>query len=187
MKIKGKYDAQENSFSFTLFSKEDILKAIKFLSSNNFLNHQESHKIIIKTQSLSSITTYFKNNESLLKIKGKYDAQENSFSFTLFSKEDILKAIKFLSSNNFLNHQESHKIIIKTQSLSSITTYFKSNESLLKIKGKYDAQENSFSFTLFSKEDILKAIKFLSSNNASPIEDIPIKISKKSIRIYSEK
>ena len=44
-------------------------------------------------QSLSSITDYFKNNESVIKIKEEYDNQENSFSFTLFTKEDILKVI----------------------------------------------------------------------------------------------
>ena len=39
----------------------------------------------------------------------------------------------------------------------------------------------------FSKEDILKVIKSLSSNKASPVEDIPINIIKNSIHIYSEK
>ena len=53
----------------------------------------------IYDQSLSSITDYFKNNESAIKIKEKYDTQKNSFLFTLFSKEDIFKAIKSLSSN----------------------------------------------------------------------------------------
>ena len=72
-------------------------------------------------------------------------------------------------------------------SLSAITDNFKNNESVIKIKEKYDTQENSFSLTLFSKEDILKAIKSLSSNKASPIEDIPINILKNSIHIYSEK
>ena len=64
------------------------------------------------------------------------------------------------------------------QSLFSITDYFKNNESVIKIKEKYNTPENSFSFTLFSKGDILKAIKFLSSNKASLIEDMPIKILK---------
>ena len=73
------------------------------------------------------------------------------------------------------------------QSLFSITDYFKNNESVIKIKEKYDTQKNSFSITLFSKEDILKAIKSLSSNKASPIENIPIKILKNSIHIYLSK
>ena len=64
-------------------------------------------------------------------------------------------------------------------------------ESLIKIKEKYDTQEISFSFTFLSKGDILKAIKSLSSNNASPIDGIHIKILKNSIHIflyiYSEK
>ena len=32
-------------------------------------------------QSLFSMTDYFKNDESVIKIKEKYDIQENSFSF----------------------------------------------------------------------------------------------------------
>ena len=89
---------------------------------------------------------------------------------------DITKTLKLKKHPNF-----------DGQSLFSITDYFKNNESVIKIKEKYNTQENSFSFTLFSKEDILKAIKSLSSNKASPIEDIPIKILKNSIHIYSEK
>ena len=58
---------------------------------------------------------------------------------------------------------------------------------MIKVKEKYDAQENAFSFALFSKEDILKAITSLSSNKTSPIEDISIKIFKNLIHIYSEK
>ena len=76
---------------------------------------------------------------------------------------------------------------IDCQSLSRITEYFKNNDSVIKIKEKYNTQENPFSFTSFSKEDILKAIKFLSSNKASPFDDIPIKALKHSIHIYSEK
>ena len=58
------------------------------------------------------------------------------------------------------------------QSLFSITDYFKSNEIAIKIREKYDTHKNSFSFTLFLKEDILQAIKSLSSNKASPIEEL---------------
>ena len=70
------------------------------------------------------------------------------------------------------------------QSLSSIADYFQNNESVIKIKEKYDTQQNSFSLILFSKEDILKATKSLSSNKTSPIDGIPIKILKNSIHIY---
>ena len=73
------------------------------------------------------------------------------------------------------------------QSLFGITDYFKNNESVIKIKDKYNTRENSFSFTLFSKEDILKAIKSLSSSKASQNEDIPISILRNSIHICSEK
>ena len=89
---------------------------------------------------------------------------------------DIAKSLKLKKHPNF-----------DGQSLFSITDYFENDESVIKIKEKYDTQANSFSLTLFSKEDILKAIKSLSSNKESPIENIPIKILKNSIHIYSEK
>ena len=89
---------------------------------------------------------------------------------------DITKALKLKKHPNF-----------DGQSLSSITNYFKNNESLIKIQEKDDTQENSFSFPLFSKVDILKEIKSLSSNKAYSLDDIPITILKNSIYIYSEK
>ena len=49
------------------------------------------------------------------------------------------------------------------------------------------SKRTHFHLLCFQKEDILKAIKSLSSNKTSPTEDIPIKISKGSIHIYSEK
>ena len=70
------------------------------------------------------------------------------------------------------------------QSLSSIADYFENNESVIKIKEKYDTQQNSFALILFSKEDIFKATESVSSNKASPINNIPIKILKNSIHIY---
>ena len=105
----------------------------------------------------------------------------------------IIKAEKLIADtfNNYLADNAKTLKLKKHpnfdgQSLFSITDYFKNNESVIKIKEKYNTQENSFSFTPFSKEDILKAIKSLSSNKASLIEDIPIKILKNSIHIYSE-
>ena len=89
---------------------------------------------------------------------------------------DITKTLNLNKHSNFHG-----------QSLFSITDYFKNNESVIKIKEKYNTQENSFSFMPFSNEDILKVIKSLSSNKASPVEDIPINIIKNSIHIYSEK
>ena len=61
----------------------DITKTLKLKKHPNF-----------DGQPLFSITDYFKNNESVIKIKEKYNTQENSFSFTLFSKQDILKVIQ---------------------------------------------------------------------------------------------
>ena len=81
---------------------------------------------------------------------------------------DITKTLKLKQHPHF-----------DAQSLFTIIDYLKNNVSVIKIKEKYNTQENSFSYTLFLKEDILKAIKSLSSNKASPIEDIPIKILKK--------
>ena len=68
----------------------DITKTLKLKKHPNF-----------DGPSLLSITDYFKNNESVIKIKEKRDTQENSFSSTLFSKEDILKATKSLSTLQF--------------------------------------------------------------------------------------
>ena len=42
-------------------------------------------------QSLSSITKCLIDNESATKVKEKCDNQENSFSFSLFPTEDVLK------------------------------------------------------------------------------------------------
>ena len=55
----------------------DITKALKLKKHSD-----------VDGQTLSSVTDYFKNNESVINIKEKYDTQENSFLFTLFSKED---------------------------------------------------------------------------------------------------
>ena len=48
----------------------DIKKTLKLKKHPNF-----------DGQSLSSITDYLKNNEIVIKIKEKYNTQENSFSF----------------------------------------------------------------------------------------------------------
>ena len=53
----------------------DIIKTLKLKKNPHF-----------DSQSLFSITDYFKNNESVVKSKEKCDTQENSFSCTLFSK-----------------------------------------------------------------------------------------------------
>ena len=89
---------------------------------------------------------------------------------------DIAKTLKLKKHPNF-----------DGKSLSSINGNSKNNESVIRIKEKCDTQENSFSFTLISKVDILKAMKSLSSNKASPIEGIAINILKNSIHNYSEK
>ena len=103
----------------------------------------------------------------------------------------IIKNEKLIADNYFADIKKALKLKkhpnFDSQSLFSITDYFKNNESEIKIKEKCNTQDNSFSFTLFSKEDILKPIKSLSSNKASPVEDIPIRILKNSIHIYSEK
>ena len=85
----------------------------------------------------------------------------------------ITKTLKLKKNPNFDGH-----------SLSSITDYFKNNDSVIRIKEKNYAQENTLSFTLFAKEDILRAI---SSNKVSPFDDNPIKILNNSIHIFLEK
>ena len=88
---------QETAISITISNNYfgDISRTLKFKKHPNF-----------DGQSLSSITDFIKNNETVINIKEKYDTQKNSFSFILFSKEDNIKAIKSLSSHKAspINH-----------------------------------------------------------------------------------
>ena len=112
----------------------------------------------------------------------------------LTENNTIIKKKK-LAANSFKNYFAN---IVKTlklkkhpnldgQLLASINEYFKNNEIVIKIKRKYDTQEYSFSFTLFSKEDIPKPIKVLSDNKISPFDIISTTILKNSISIYLAK
>ena len=58
----------------------DITKTLKLKKHPNF-----------DGQSLFSITDYFKNNESVIKIKEKYNTLENSFSLLYFQKRTLLR------------------------------------------------------------------------------------------------
>ena len=58
----------------------DITKTLKLKKHPNF-----------DGQSLFSITDYFKNSESVIKIKEKYNTQENSFSLLYFQKRTLLR------------------------------------------------------------------------------------------------
>ena len=58
----------------------DISKTLKLKKHPNF-----------DGQSLFSITDYFKNNESVIKIKEKYNTQENHFHLIFFQKRTSLK------------------------------------------------------------------------------------------------
>ena len=71
------------------------------------------------------------------------------------------------------------------QSLPSIIEYFKNNEYVIKSnKGMLLKRSN---FTLFSKDNLFKAIKSLPGDEASLFVDISIKVLKNSIQMYSEK
>ena len=70
------------------------------LSITTFLTLKLEKYPNIHGQSLSCIFDYFENKENVMKIKEQYDTQDISFSFTLFSKEYILKAMKSLSISN---------------------------------------------------------------------------------------
>ena len=125
-------------------------------------------------------------------VKSRFSNKCNTANKIVLTEGDmIIKNEKLIADNYFADIKKALKLKkhpnFDNQSLFSITDYFKNNESEIKIKEKCNTQDNSFSFTLFSKEDILKAIKSLSSNKASPVEDIPIRILKNSIHIYSEK
>ena len=74
-----------------------------------------------------------------------------------------------------------------SESISSITDKFLDNESVIKIKEKLQINENSFSFRPFTETDIVNIINSLSNNKGSPFNDIPVKIMKDLIEIYSKK
>ena len=44
-----------------------------------------------KLQTVFSITHHFKNNESVIKVKEKYDSEENAFYLLCFQKMTLLK------------------------------------------------------------------------------------------------
>ena len=52
---------------------------------------------------------------------------------------------------------------------------------------KYFTQEKSFSFTFFSKDNLLKVIESLISDKASPFFRLPTKVLKNLIHIYPDK
>ena len=54
----------------------------------------------------------------------------------------------------------------------------KDNDGAKKVKEKYDDEENLFSLTLFSKENLLKAIKSLPNNKVSFFDDSLINVLK---------
>ena len=61
-------------------------------------------------------------------------------------------------------------------------------ESLKKIKGSQEAAENSsFSFKVISEEEVKNAIKNLPINKSTISCDIPTKILKHNVQIYSKK
>ena len=63
---------------------------------------------------------------------------------------------------------------------------FENHDSIGKIKGYYK-DKLSFEFKQFTTNELLKIIKELPSNKASVLNDIPIKIIKKSAQVYSSK
>lgn len=56
----------------------------------------------------------------------------------------------------------------------------------MKIKENYDTEEKKFSCTLFSNGDILGTIKSVSDNKFPLSNNIPIKVMKSLILVYSE-
>ena len=171
------------------------------------------HFFIEHHQTISSLTLHKKwsfplrissnvlvNRECFLKmfwktVKPRFSNKCKTSNTIILTEGDMIVRNEKLIAHNFNNYFADITKFLKLkkhpnfdgQSLFSITDYFKNNESVIKIKENYNTQENSFSFTVLSKEDIIKVIKSRSSNKASPIEEIPIKILKISIHTYSEK
>ena len=182
-------------FNNSIFMNKSLRKAIMLISQvkrkfknnkseENSKKYKQERNYCIKLLRKTKME-YFQNmdvnkindNKIFWKtVKPRFSNKCKTANTIILTEADIAKTLKLKKHPNF-----------DGQSLFSIIGYFKNNESVIKIKEKCNAQENSFSFSLFSKEDILKAIKSLSSNKAFPTEDIPTEISKTSIHIYSEK
>ena len=172
-------------------------------SDENYKNYKKQRNYYVKFLRKTKMD-YFQNmdvnkvhdNKMFWKaVNPRFSNKCKTANTIILTEEDMIMKTKKLIVNTFNNYFADIAKPLKLKKLPnfddqspfSITDYFKNNESVIKIKEMHDTQENLFSFTLFSKEDILKAMKSLSSNKASPTEDIPIKILKNSIHIYSEK
>ena len=200
---------KKNRFNNSIFMTKSLRKTMKIQSQlkrkfSNNKSEENSKKCKQQRNYCAKLLRkakmeYFQNmdfstlsdNKMFLKnVKPKYSNKCKTASTIILTEGDTImkngKLIADTCNNYFANITKTLKLKkhphFDGQSLPSITDYFKSDESVIKIKEKYDTQENSFSFILLSKEGILKAIKSLSSNKTSPIEDTPIKIMKNSIQ-----
>mgnify|MGYP001792265277 CR=1 FL=1 len=125
----------------------------------NFVNENKAADTIILSQ-----------NEKIIKDQ-RIVAEEFNNYFTDITKSLELKKTKSFNSNH---------------SISDIINHFKNSESVIKIKEQCNENAESFSFTAFKKEEIIKILNDL-PNKSSILNDIPLSILKKYVYIYSEK
>ena len=87
--VRPRFSNQCKTANTIILTEEDMIIKNEKLIGDTFNNYFADITKILKLkkhpnfegQSLFSITDYFKNNESVIKIKDKYNTQENSFSF----------------------------------------------------------------------------------------------------------
>ena len=96
--VKPRFSIKCETVNTIILTERDLIKKNEKLIAHIFDNYFRNSKKTLKLRkdpnfdghSLSSITDYFKGNESVIHIKEKYDTPENSVSFTLLSKENII-------------------------------------------------------------------------------------------------
>ena len=175
-KLRNKYNKNRTPKNWIIFKKQrnkcvKILRNVKkeYLSNLNVKDVTDSRKFWSTVKPFFSDTSKTVNNiilsdnDKMLKDEKKVAKTLNDY-FTNLTKKLKLKPITF---NDTVNSFENHN-------------------SIGKIKGYYK-DELSFEFKQFTTNELLKIIKELPSNKASVLNDIPIKIIKKSAQVYSSK
>ena len=101
-------------------------------------------------------------------------------------KKKIIIKKKIAKTLNDYFTNLTKKLKLKPITFNGTVNSFGNHNSIGKMKGYY-RDELSFEFKQFTTNELLKIIKDLPSNKVSVLNDIPIKIIKKSAQVYSLK
>ena len=182
-KLKNKFNLNRTSPNFEKYKKQrnicvDLLRKSKanYYSNINVKNINDN-KLFWKTIR-PNFSNKCKTAKTIILVEGKN-----------VIKDDTEIADTF--NNYFTDHTETlqlkkRKYFINKE-ISCIVESFKDCESIRKIKEVHKIEENSFSFTLFTEEEVKDAIKNLPNNKATTFNDIPVKILKQFLEVYSKK